>query len=199
VVSAGLYANLHLAQIHNYASTPPLSFLQAGSWMPSCRPNNSVKVLKAKLCLIVKFECQSHSTAQRWTSWRLWISPCTTALWLHCELILFSILLFSFVDVYNATCLPSALWHCWLGFRKMWCWRGYLSGAKCNLHIWCHCQPIISCFIKSQNGSSFLVPAYPSCPGKEAVKWNYLLYLRWRELNSAAICLSVHSMPLVQQ
>ena len=30
----------------NHASTPPLSFLQAGC--PSCRPTNSIKVLKAK-------------------------------------------------------------------------------------------------------------------------------------------------------
>jgi len=41
------YANLHLAslQTENHASTPPLSFLQAGC--PSCRPTNSVKALKA--------------------------------------------------------------------------------------------------------------------------------------------------------
>jgi len=32
-------------QIANHASTPPLSFLQAGC--PSCRPTNSVKALKA--------------------------------------------------------------------------------------------------------------------------------------------------------
>jgi len=32
-------------QTHNHASTPPLSFLQAGC--PSCRPTNSVKALKA--------------------------------------------------------------------------------------------------------------------------------------------------------
>jgi len=31
----------------NHASTPPLSFLQAGC--PSCRPKNSVKALKAEL------------------------------------------------------------------------------------------------------------------------------------------------------
>jgi len=31
--------------------------------------------------------------------------------------------------------------------------------------------PIISCFTKSQNGSAFLVPAYPRCPGKKAIKW----------------------------
>jgi len=35
---------LHLAP-DNHASTPPLSFLQAGC--PSCRPTNSVKALKA--------------------------------------------------------------------------------------------------------------------------------------------------------
>jgi len=33
-------------QTDNHASTPPLSFLQAGC--PSCRPTNSVKVLKAQ-------------------------------------------------------------------------------------------------------------------------------------------------------
>jgi len=31
---------------------------------------------------------------------------------------------------------------------------------------WCHCHPIVSCFIKIQNGFTFLVPAYPGCPGK---------------------------------
>ena len=34
-------------QTDNYASTPPLSFLQAGC--PSCRPTNSVKALMAHL------------------------------------------------------------------------------------------------------------------------------------------------------
>jgi len=33
-------------QTNNHASTPPLSFLQAGC--PSCHPTNSVKALKAK-------------------------------------------------------------------------------------------------------------------------------------------------------
>jgi len=33
-------------QTNNHASTPPLSFLQAGC--PSCRPTNSVKALKAR-------------------------------------------------------------------------------------------------------------------------------------------------------
>jgi len=35
-----------LLQIDNHASTPPLSFLQAGC--PSCRPTNCVKALKAQ-------------------------------------------------------------------------------------------------------------------------------------------------------
>jgi len=29
----------------------------------------------------------------------------------------------------------------------------------------------VSCFRKIQIGFAFLVPAYPGCPGKEAVKW----------------------------
>jgi len=38
-------------QTDNHASTPPLSFLQAGC--PSCRPTNSVKALKAEFSLQV--------------------------------------------------------------------------------------------------------------------------------------------------
>jgi len=34
----------------------------------------------------------------------------------------------------------------------------------CIWSSWCHCHPIISCFIKIQNGSAFLVLAYPGCP-----------------------------------
>jgi len=40
-------------------------------------------------------------------------------------------------------------------------WHGYLSGARCT----------VSCSSKIQIGFTFLVPAYPGCPGKEAVKW----------------------------
>jgi len=32
------------------------------------------------------------------------------------------------------------------------------------------CNPIISCFLKIQNGLTFGVLAYQGCPGKEAVK-----------------------------
>jgi len=40
----------------------------------------------------------------------------------------------------------------------------------CIWSSWCHRHPIIPCFIKIQIGLTFLVPAYPGCPGKEAVK-----------------------------
>ena len=42
-------------QTDNHASTPPLSFLQAGC--PSCRPTNSVKALKAKATVTVAACC----------------------------------------------------------------------------------------------------------------------------------------------
>jgi len=45
VASAGPYASLTSLQTDNHASTPPLSFLQAGC--PSCRQTNSIKALKA--------------------------------------------------------------------------------------------------------------------------------------------------------
>ena len=40
-------------QTDNHASTPPLSFLQAGC--PSCRPTNSVKALKATALMATLF------------------------------------------------------------------------------------------------------------------------------------------------
>jgi len=41
----------------------------------------------------------------------------------------------------------------------------------CIWSSWCHCHPIISCHIKIQNGLTFLLPAYPGCPGKKAIRW----------------------------
>jgi len=38
----------------------------------------------------------------------------------------------------------------------------------------------VSCSSKSQIGFTFLVPAYPGCPGKEAVKWLLLLVVQER-------------------
>jgi len=45
-------------QIDNHASTPPLSFLQAGC--PSCHPTNSVKALKASTVLITHSRTHTH-------------------------------------------------------------------------------------------------------------------------------------------
>jgi len=50
-------------QTDNHASTPPLSFLQAGC--PSCRPTNSVKALKANGSSEVTV---SDSPINTWTS-----------------------------------------------------------------------------------------------------------------------------------
>ena len=46
-------------QTDNHASTPPLSFLQAGC--PSCRPTNSVKALKA--AIVYKKQQNAHTCA----------------------------------------------------------------------------------------------------------------------------------------
>jgi len=55
-------------QTDNHASTPPLSFLQAGC--PSCRPTNSVKALKATvaLCILPGAQQKLGLTDQR--GWR---------------------------------------------------------------------------------------------------------------------------------
>jgi len=74
-------------------------------------------------------------------------------------------------DIY----LPLVLWQCWLSVRKSirpvknWMMR-------CIWSSWCHCHPIIFCFIKIQIGLTFLVPGYPGCPEKEAIKWVCLFF-----------------------
>jgi len=76
---------------------------------------------------------------------------------------------------------PSVLWCCWLGSRKgirpvknwvVGCWRGYLSGVRCWLHM-AQLMPLpltISCSSKSRlvlpEWFCFSGPAYPVCPGK---------------------------------
>jgi len=46
-------------QRDNHASTPPLSFLEAGC--PSCRPTNSVKALKARTLQVTVTNSNSNS------------------------------------------------------------------------------------------------------------------------------------------
>jgi len=72
--------------------------------------------------------------------------------------------------------VPSLLWHCWIGVRKsirpaknwvMRCWCGYLSRERCKWSwfciwfSWCHCHPIISCFIKIHISLSFWCQLVP--------------------------------------
>ena len=68
-------------QTDNHASTPPLSFLQAG--FPSCRPTNSVKALKAQLSpLTRKKKCRflprdsgkSSENAKQQSFWLLFVA-----------------------------------------------------------------------------------------------------------------------------
>ena len=79
--------------------------------------------------------------------------------------------------------MPSVLWRCWLGGRKgirpvknlEWWGAGVVIGLEwgAGLHT-AQLMPLpltVSCFSKIQIGFTFLVPAYPDCPGEEAVKW----------------------------
>jgi len=40
----------------------------------------------------------------------------------------------------------------------------------CMWSSWCYCHLNVSCFVRIQNGVTFLVPAYTGCPVKKAVK-----------------------------
>jgi len=54
-----------LLQTDNHASTPPLSFLQAGC--PSCCPANSIKALKARLRAAMDQKSHKNIKTQHWT------------------------------------------------------------------------------------------------------------------------------------
>ena len=60
----------------------------------------------------------------------------------------------------------------------------------CMWSSWWHCHLVISCFIKIQIVLTFLVLAYPGCPGKEAIKrvsgWVYCV--KWCQ---TVVCRSV--------
>ena len=93
--------------------------------------------------------------------------------------------------------MPSVLWRCWLGDRKgirpvknEWWGVGVVVCLErgADLHM-AQLMPLpltVSCFGKIQIGFTFLVPAYPGYPGKEAVKWLLLLlfYSPRLEVNS---------------
>jgi len=69
-------------QTNNHASTPPLSFLQAGC--PSCRPTNSVKALKASVatCYTILWNICVQKTVlwccKRRPTARDWLVRCTS-------------------------------------------------------------------------------------------------------------------------
>ena len=97
--------------------------------------------------------------------------------------------------------LPSVLW---VGFtaltllvrhqeehpvHKNWVMSVWLSAwwemqMICIWSSWCHCHPIISCFIKIQTDLTLLGPAQHGCPGKEVIKrWvSYVAYLAFFHL-----------------
>ena len=56
---------------------------------------------------------------------------------------------------------------------EMLAWLSVCSGVYIILILssYCHCDPVIFTFIKIQIGLTFLVPAYPGFPGKEAMRW----------------------------
>jgi len=82
--------------------------------------------------------------------------------------------------------VPSVLCRCWLGGRKgiqpvkklsggVLAWLSVWGKVQiCISPSWCHCHTLSLAPLNQdwfyQNGSAFLVPAYPGCPGKKAVK-----------------------------
>jgi len=77
-------------------------------------------------------------------------------------------------------------------------WLSVWSGMQmiCICSSWCHCHPIISCFINIQLGLTFLVPAYQGCPGKEAIKRVSVFW--WHVIRLQAVTQQVHIITWAQ-
>ena len=86
-----------------------------------------------------------------------------------------------FMGLISVLWMPSVLWRCWLGGRKViqpvknrvvgcWRqWRGYLSGARLTFiwPSWCHRHSLSLASVKSR----LVLPlAHPGSPGQRAVK-----------------------------
>jgi len=69
------------------------------------------------------------------------------------------------------------LLHC-MQWMMRWC--GYLTAAKCKYiwSSWCHCHPIISCFIKLKSRMVYL-------------SGTVLPRLSWKRGREIAVCLSI--------
>jgi len=100
--------------------------------------------------------------------------------WLHVHIINFRII----ITVGSASGRASACKNEW--WVEIPAWLSLWSEVQMSgiWSSWCHCHPIISCFIQFQTVLTFLVPAYPGCPGKEA--WLSVYHF-------------VHSQPLSKQ
>ena len=95
-----------------------------------------------------------------------------------------------FSDYMRYCCLPSVLWHCWLGGSKgirpvknrvvgvgmVICLE---RGADLYMAQLMPLPLTVSCFSKIQIGFTFLVPAHPGSPGQRAVKWYVCMRYWW--------------------
>ena len=94
-----------------------------------------------------------------------------------------------------------SLWHCWLGVRKsirpiknwvMGYWRGYLSGVWCKWFAYGPADATATpSSLASVKSSTFLVLAYPGCPGKKVIKHMCVLtHATWAHscMHSIAVC-----------
>jgi len=96
-------------------------------------------------------------------------------------------------EIYSVHVLPSVLWIAFnalsllVGLQEehpackklsdeLLAWLSVFSEVQmiCIWSSWCHCHPIICCFIKIQIGLTYLVMAYPVCRAKQAVKRVYI-------------------------
>jgi len=178
-------------------STIPPYFLWARC--PSCRPTNSVKALKATSAF--RLGRRRQSSPQRCyvhhlrTLVHLIKNLKIYAIYLQRFSWKMKVVVVAALSRYNSKTADAVLFV----FRavafsaltlsvgrqeehlacKNWvirCWHGCVSSEVqmvCIWCSWCHCHPVISCFVKTfiiQIVLAFLVPAYRGCRGKEAVE-----------------------------
>jgi len=98
--------------------------------------------------------------------------------------------IFTHQNKFAVSALTLVVWHleehlaCKKLSHEVLAWLSVWSKVQmiCIWSSWCHCQPVISCFINIQNGLTFAMPAYAGCPGKQAIKWVSVCIIRQDKL-----------------
>jgi len=138
-------------------------------------------------CLSMKNSAQTflkRTMHKKYISTEMVVASCMQSLWHHCPVVAGKVI-WPVLDFLTEALSTPQHPACKTSSDDGLAWLSVCSEVQmiCIWSSWCHCHPIISCFIKIQIASTFLAPDYPVCPEKEAIKRALLFVLSTYALN----------------